>query len=96
MLEAKKRDYEKDAVILMRVTNIIRNKIFKSTHYRFTGKLTDEQYEDKTLSLLALVQMVLGGTNIQNQIKKQPCCENKNSRKEVTAPTTLYGLERET
>ena len=64
LLEAKKRDYERDTVILVRVTNIIRNKIFKSTHYRFTGQLTDEQYEDKTLSLLVLVQMVLGGTNI--------------------------------
>ena len=42
LLEAKKRDYERDAVILMRVANIIRNKIFKSTHYRFTGQLTDE------------------------------------------------------
>ena len=70
LLEAKKRDYENDAVILMRVENIIRNKIFKSTHYRFTGQLTEEQYEDKTLSLLALVQMVLGGANIQNHFEK--------------------------
>ena len=53
----------------MRVANIIRNKIFKNTHYRFTGQLTDEQYEDKTLLLLALVEMVLGGKNLQNQIK---------------------------
>ena len=68
-LDSKKRTYERDAVILMRVANIIRNKIFKSTHHRFTGQLTDEQYEDKILSLLALVQMVLGGRNIQNQIK---------------------------
>ena len=42
LLEAKKWDYEKDAVILMRVANIIRKKIFKRTYYRFTGQLTDE------------------------------------------------------
>ena len=42
LLEAKKRDYEKDAVIFMRIANIMRNKIFISTHYKFTGQLTDE------------------------------------------------------
>ena len=65
MLEAKKQDYERDAVVLMRNVNIIRNEIFKK-HYTFTEPLTDERYEDKTLSLLPLIQMVLGGTNIQN------------------------------
>ena len=49
LLEAKKQDYESDAVILIRVANKIRKKIFKSTHYKFTGQLTDKQYEDKTL-----------------------------------------------
>ena len=42
LLWTKKRDYERDTV-LMRVTNIIRNETFKK-HYTFTGSLIDEQY----------------------------------------------------
>ena len=47
----------------MRAATVIINEIFKK-HYTFTGSLIDEQYDDKTPSLLALVQMVLGGANI--------------------------------
>ncbi len=50
----------------MRAANIIRNEIFQK-QYPFTGSLTDEQYDDNAASLMALVQMVLGGTNINNQ-----------------------------
>lgn len=33
--------------------------------YAFNGSLDDDQYD--TQSLVALVQMIIGGTNIQNQ-----------------------------
>ena len=52
----------------MKAANMIRNKIFKK-HYTFIGPLKDEQYKDKTLSFLVLFLMVLGGTNIKNQMK---------------------------
>ena len=68
MLGAKKRDYERDAVVLIRTANIIRNDIYIN-HYTFTGSLTDEQYENKALSLLALVEMVLGGKKSKLRLK---------------------------
>lgn len=109
LLEAKKRDCESDAVVLMRAANIIRNEIFQK-HYTFTGSLTDEQYDDNTASLMALVQMVLGGRNIKNQMENNHVVKTaaisivelitfntiKSSRREATAPTTRHSLERET
>ena len=47
----------------MRAETVIINELFKK-HYKFTGSLIDKQYDDKTHSFLALVQRVLGGTNI--------------------------------
>jgi len=35
--------------------------------YRFNGSLLDEQYENNSTSLKALIQMILGGTNIEKQ-----------------------------
>lgn len=66
LLEATKRDHDSDAVILMRAAEIIRKEIFQ-TQYKFKGSLLDEQYDNNPSSLTALVHMVLGGTNIENQ-----------------------------
>ena len=55
-----------DAVVLIRAANIARKGIFRR-QYKFTGSLADEHYYDKPASLTALVQMILGGTNIQTQ-----------------------------
>ena len=48
------------------LVNIVRKDIFQK-QYKFTGSLTDEHYYDKPASHTALVQMILGGTNIQTQ-----------------------------
>lgn len=109
LLEAKQRACESDAVVLMRAANIIRNDIFQK-RYTFTGSLTDKQYDDNTASLLALVKMVLGGTNIQNQMENNHVVKTaaisiaelitfntvKSSRRKATAQTTRHSLERET
>ena len=66
LLEATKRDHDSEAVVLMQAAEIIRKEIFQ-TQYRFEGSLLDEQYDNNPSSLVALVQMILGGTNIENQ-----------------------------
>ena len=66
LLEATKRDHDSEAVVLMRAAEIIRKEIFQ-TQYIFEGSLLDEQYDNNPSSLVALVQMILGGTNIENQ-----------------------------
>jgi len=50
----------------MCAAEIIRNEILEM-EYRFNGSLLDKQYNNYSPSLLTLVQMVLGGTNIQKQ-----------------------------
>ena len=52
----------------MRAAAIVRKEIFQK-QYIFQGSLLDEQYDDNPSSLLALVQMILGGTNIENQME---------------------------
>ena len=45
----------------MRAAEIIQNEIFQ-TKYKFEGSLLDKQYDNNPSSLIALVQMILGGT----------------------------------
>jgi len=66
LLEATKRKQDDDAVVLMRAAEIIQNEIFEM-EYRFNRSLLDKQYDNYSPSQLTLVQMVLGGTNIQKQ-----------------------------
>ena len=66
LLEAAKRNQDVDAVVLMRAAEIIRKEIFQR-EYRFNGSLLDEQYENHSTSLKELIQMILGGTNIEKQ-----------------------------
>jgi len=47
----------------MPAAEIIQNEIFQM-EYRFTGSLLDEQYDNHSASLLALI---LGGINIEKQ-----------------------------
>ena len=54
------------AIAIMRAAALVRKEIFQN-QYRFQGSLLDEQYDDNPSSLLALVQVILGGTNIENQ-----------------------------
>ena len=65
-MEATKRDPKSDAVVFMQASEIIRKEILQS-QYRFKGSLLDEQYDKNPSSLIALVQMILGGTSIENQ-----------------------------
>ena len=65
-MEEIKKDHDSDAVVLMRAAEIIPQEIFQ-TQYRFKGSFLNEQYDSNPTSLLALVQMTLGGTNIENQ-----------------------------
>lgn len=62
-MQATKKDHDSDAVVLMRAAGIIRKEIFQ-TQYRFKGSLLDEQYDNNPSSL---IEMILGGTNIENQ-----------------------------
>ena len=56
LLEATNRNQDDDAVVLMRAAEIIiQNEIFQ-LEYRFNGSLLDEQYDNHSTSLLALVQ----------------------------------------
>ena len=66
LLDVKARDQESDAVVLIRAGNIDRNEIFQK-QCKFTGSLTEVYHHDKPASLTVLVQMILGGTNIQIQ-----------------------------
>ncbi len=50
----------------MRAAQIVRKDILQ-TQYKFNGSLTDKQYSKQPASLITLVQMILGGTNIKNQ-----------------------------
>ena len=66
LMEATRKDHDSDAVSLMWAAAIIRKYIFQVQH-KFKGSLLDEQYDTNPTSLLALVQMILGGTYIEDQ-----------------------------
>lgn len=66
LLQACKQSSDDDAVILMRAAQIVRKDILEK-HFHFNGTLVNEQYKDSPKSLTALMQMILAGTNIQNQ-----------------------------
>ncbi len=68
LLFASKSDTDSDAVILMRALSDLCEKTFFKTSYKFSGfALLIEQYAKNPETLIALVQMILGGTNIRNQ-----------------------------
>ena len=66
LLLTTKQDPESDAVVLMRPAQIVRNEILQMK-YTFNGSLDDDQYKTLPQSPVALVQMILGSTNIKNQ-----------------------------
>ena len=68
LLDVKAWDQESDAIVLIRAANTVRKEIFQK-QYKFIGSLIDEHYYDKPASFTALVQMILGGTNIQPRRK---------------------------
>ena len=53
-------------MVLMRAANIVRKDILQM-NYHFKCSLDDDQYDILPQSLVALVQMMLGGSNMQNQ-----------------------------
>ena len=63
LLEATKRNQDNDVVVLMCAAEIIQNEIFQMESIS-NGSLLDDNH---STSLLALVQMILGGTNIEKQ-----------------------------
>ena len=91
------------------LVNIVRKEIFQK-QYKFTGSLTDGHYYDKPASNTALVQMILGGTNIQTQTGKNHVVktaalsisdlltfnDGKCSRRESISTHTRHSRERET
>ena len=66
LLTTCKQDSDSDAIVLMRAAQKVRTEIFQMK-YDFQGSLDDHQYDILPQSLVALVQMILGGTNIQYQ-----------------------------
>ena len=66
LLMASKQDQDSDAIVLMRAANIVREQIFQMK-YTFNGSLDDPQYDKLPQSLVALVQMIVAGPNIQSQ-----------------------------
>ena len=66
LLLTTKQDPDNDAVVLMRAAQIVRNQILRMK-YMFNGSLDDDQCKTLPQSLVALVQIILGGTNIKNQ-----------------------------
>ena len=65
-MQACKQSSDDDAVILMRAAQIVRKDILEK-HFHFNGTLVNDQYKNSPKSLAALMQMILAGTNIQNQ-----------------------------
>ena len=91
MLEATKRNHDSDAVVLMRAAGIVRKEIFQK-HYKFQGSLLDEQYDDNPSSLIALIQMILGGTNIENQTENSK--DVKNAAQSITQLLVFNAMKR--
>ena len=66
LMQASNQSSDDDAVILMRADQIVRKDILEK-HFHFNGTLVNDQYKNSPKSLAALMQMILAGTNIQNQ-----------------------------
>ena len=60
--------------------------------YTFKGSLNDDQYETLPQSLVALVQMILGGTNIQNQ--HDNCSDIKGAVSSLTQLLVFNSIKR--
>ena len=88
LLEATKRNQDNDVVVLMRAAEIIRNEIFQM-EYRFNGSLLDEQYDNHSTSLLALVQMI---TNNEKQTENNK--EVKSAAISITQHLTFNAVKR--
>ena len=63
LLHATDKDSDSDAIVLMRAAQIVRKDILQM-HYKFNGSLVDDSYDINPASLIALVNMILAGTNI--------------------------------
>ena len=66
LLSASQRDSDSDAVVLMRAAQIIRREMFQKKH-SFNGSFRDDNLDSIPATLLALIQMILGGTSIKTQ-----------------------------
>ena len=65
-MEATRKYHDSEAFSLMRAAAIIQKVIFQIQH-KLKGSLLDVQYDTNPTSLLALVQMIVDGTDIENQ-----------------------------
>lgn len=64
----KKRNCEEEMFALVDVAKCIRNDVFQTTGFRFTGEFTSEcQSKSVPPSLMCLVSMLLNGPNIESQ-----------------------------
>ena len=66
LMQACKQSSDDEAAILMRAAQIVCKDILEK-HFHFNETLVNDQYKNSPRSLAALMQMILAGTNIQNQ-----------------------------
>ena len=101
----KNRDFSEDAVILAKAAAIVRKDIFNHKCFKFTGCFPDECQKDSLpSSLKSLVSMILNGSNLKDQQKRdsQACLTIGqtivyNTKKVIsqTSVKTRHTLERE-
>ena len=82
LLDACSFDSDEEAVMLMRVAQLVRKEIFQRK-YHFNGSLSDNQYDNLPTSLSALIEMILVGSNAEQ------CIRNKDVNPAVSSITQL-------
>ena len=63
LLHATDKDSDSDAIVLMRAAQIVRKDSLQM-HTQFNGSLVGDSYDINPASLIALVDMIIAGTNI--------------------------------
>ena len=62
------RDFESEALLVSKLTKIIRKEIFQWKKFHFTGKFPPECQNDSVPTLIkSLVSMLINGQNMENQ-----------------------------
>ena len=64
LLDACDKDSDDSAILLMRVSKLIRKEIFQK-EYRFNGSLIDEKHSNLPVLLQTLITMILGDSDVK-------------------------------
>lgn len=101
----KIRDFSEDALILAKAATLVRKDIFSHQGFKFTGCFPAQCQEDSIpSSLKSLVSMILNGSNLKDQGKRdsqasltvgQSIIYNTKGKTSRTAVKTRHTLERE-